>query len=254
MAPIDERRALEQIYALYIHERGTDWNIPEEFAHRCANELPQLPPTAALERAKEIIEEVKEHNQAEGEKFEAAKQFKEELPSNSITNAGATGWRGYVERVLAATLNGTANSMHLLVVTEEGLQLYQPFATVSQRTITYSDLQDGKIVLSVNPPSYLDELLGFVRQFRKNVIVPWGEIVVYEPGSGRNIAEAVAFRPDKKLAKIRNALEQLHRAKNPYTNYKRTPRLVDLLIYYDYPAWGRQFGFPDAVYERAGVR
>ncbi|MCB0064610.1 MAG: hypothetical protein KDE19_20950 [Caldilineaceae bacterium] len=247
MSNIDNRVALQKIYRILYYERSTDWNMPEEFAHRCANELPNLPPIQALQRATEFIEEVRQHNQAEEQKFQAAENYKVELQANPITNAGRRGWQGYLRRQLLAFLNGTLNSLDRLEVTEQGLQLYQPFATVSQRTITYRDLRERRVVLSVNPPAYLDELLGTLRQFREKVIVPWGEIVVYEPGSGRNIATAIAFRPDEKVAEIRVALAQLHRAENQYENYKRIPRLVDLLIYYDIERWGQIFGFPDTL-------
>ncbi|MBX3014997.1 MAG: hypothetical protein KF832_25975, partial [Caldilineaceae bacterium] len=118
-------------------------------------------------------------------------------------------------------------------VNQNGLQIYTPLAPVSQRTITYEQIRSGSIVLSVDPPVYMDQILGFLSQFRRNVPVPWGELVVYEPGSGRYIARAIALWPRDKLKEMMDALTQLQIAQQPYQGYKRLPRLRDLLIYYD---------------------
>ncbi len=184
----------------------------------------------------------------EDEKFRLAKERKEDLKKNPISNVGSRGVWGYIRRQILAAINGTPfSSLNILEVDDTGLQVYLPFAPVSQRTIKYKDLQDKRVLLSVNPPAYLDSVLGYLRQFRKNVPIPIGEIVVYEPGSGKSIASAVAQRPDLKAKEIVAALEQLHRVENPYEKHKRLPRVIDLLIYYDLNHWEMVEDEPSAL-------
>lgn len=151
-----------------------------------------------------------------------------------LTNAGSRGLQGLFQRWLLTTLNATPTSgLNWMEVTKDGLQIYQPLATVSQRAIKHKQVRDGQVVLSVNPPAYFDSFLGILRQFRRDVDTPWGEIVIYEGGSGRVIASAIALAPGKKLKQIRNALELLHLAENEAEGFRRIPQLQDLLIYVD---------------------
>ncbi len=149
-------------------------------------------------------------------------------------------WRiiDYFWRTTLAGINGTpASRLNLFTVDAEGLKVYQPFATVSTRTIKIKQLREASIVMSVDPPSYLDGILGFLKQFINDIPVPLGEIVLYEPGSGKEIARAVALFPDAKIKRMSNALQQIYLAETPYEGQKRLPRLVDLLIYYDLERW-----------------
>lgn len=149
-----------------------------------------------------------------------------------LTNAGTRGWQGLLQRWLLTTLNATPTSgLNWMEVTKDGLQIYQPLATVSQRTINHKQVRDGQVVLSVDPPAYFDSFLGVLRQFRKDVDTPWGEIVAYEGGSGRVIARAIALAPGRKLKQIRLALELLHLAENEAEGFRRIPQLSDLLLY-----------------------
>lgn len=149
-----------------------------------------------------------------------------------LTNAGPRGLKGLVQRWLLTTLNATPTSgLNWMEVTKDGLQIYQPLATVSQRTIKYRQVRDGQVVLSVDPPAYLDSFLGFMRQFRRNIDTPWGEIVIYEGGGARVIARAIALSPGGKVKQIRTALELLHLAENEHEGFRRLPQLQDLFIY-----------------------
>lgn len=151
-----------------------------------------------------------------------------------ITNAGSRGWRGVVQRWLLTTMNATPTSgLNWMEVTKDGLQIYQPLATVSQRTVKHKDVRDRQVVLSIDPPAYFDSFLGILRQFRRNVETPWGEIVIYEGGSGRVIARAIALAPGQKLKQIRTALELLHLAENESEGFLPLPHLYDLFIYVD---------------------
>ncbi len=151
-----------------------------------------------------------------------------------LTNAGSRGLKGLVQRWLLTTLNATPTSgLNWMEVTKDGLQIYQPLATVSQRTIKFRQVRDGQVVISVNPPAYFDALLGMLRQFRSNVDTPWGELVLYEGGGARVIASAIALAPGAKLKEIRTALELLHLAENEHEGFRRIPQIHDLFIYVD---------------------
>jgi hypothetical protein len=151
-----------------------------------------------------------------------------------LTNAGPRGLSGVVQRWLLTTLNATPTTgLNWMEVTKEGLQIYQPLATVSQRTIKYRQVRDGQVVISVDPPAYLDSFLGFMRQFRRNIDTPWGEIVIYEGGGARVVARAIALSPGSKIKQIRTALELLHLAENEHEGFRRLPQLQDLFIYID---------------------
>lgn len=234
----EDRAALIKIRRMFQEERATNWGMPEEYAFKYAHELANASPAEALEKAKQFIGELRAHNAKEDEKFKLARARKNDLKNNPISNVGSRGIWGYIRRQILAAINATPfSSLNILEVDDTGLQVYLPFAGVSQRTIKYKDLQERRVLLSVDPPAYLDSILGYLGQFKKNVPVPIGEIVVYEPGSGKRIASAVAQRPDLKKDEIVEALQQLHRVENPYEKHKRLPRVVDLLIYYDLNHW-----------------
>lgn len=229
-----ERRALEKIRDLLEKRAETNWDMPDEYAFQKAHAIAKLSPLEALRAAKEYIEDLRKQNDSAQAKIDAALKRKKDLAENPITNAGSRGFKGFLQRWGLSWLNGTPfNNFNWLEVNQDGLQVYTPLATVSQRTITYRQIESGSVLLSVDPPAYLDQILGLMRQLRRNVAAPWGEVVVYEPGSGRNVARAIALRPNDKVKEIMDALRQLHLLSQPYQGYKRLPRLRDLLIYYD---------------------
>ncbi|MBV7331677.1 hypothetical protein KFU94_26290 [Chloroflexi bacterium TSY] len=232
-ASTSDEDALDEIRQI-LHEAGqTNWSMPEDYMH-FAYQLADMSPTVALEEAKKFISDLRNHNLDEDKKYAEAVKRKEELHEEPITNAGRRGIWGFLLRQIIATINGTPfNALDWLEVNENGLQVYQPFSAVSQRTIQLRDIVGRNVVLSVNPPAYFDAILAVLRQFFRNVAIPWGQLVIDEPGSGRIIATAVAIRPDKKLVAIMEALDKLHRVSNRYAGYRRLPRLVGLLIYYN---------------------
>lgn len=229
-----DRRALDKIRNLLDERAETNWAMPDEYAFKKAHDIARLTPLEALREAKQFIEELRKQNETAQSRIDAAQKRKKELTEHPITNAGPRGLKGFLQRWGLSLLNGTPfNNFNWLEVNQDGLQIYTPLATVSQRTITFRQIESNSVVLSVDPPEYLDRFLGFMRQFRRNISVPWGELVVYEPGSGRTIARAIAMRPYEKLKEMTDALRQLHILQQPYQGYKRLPRLRDLLIYYD---------------------
>jgi hypothetical protein len=230
----NEQRALEKIRALLDSRADTNWAMPDEYAFKKAHDIAQLKPIEALREAKQYIDELRKQNNDAQAKIDAAQKRKKELTERPITNAGPRGFKGFLQRWGLSLLNATPfTNFNWLEVNQDGLQVYTPLATVSQRTITYRQIESGAVLLSVDPPAYLDQILGFMRQFRRSVAVPWGELVVYEPGSGRTVARAIALWPYDKLKEITDALKLLHLLNQPYQGYKRLPRLRDLLIYYD---------------------
>ncbi len=229
-----DRRALDKIRALLEQRAETNWAMPDEYAFKKAHDIARLSPLEALREAKQYIEGLREQNRTAQSKIDAAQKRKQELAEHPITNAGPRGLKGFIQRWALSLLNATPfTNFNWIEVNQDGLQIYTPLATVSQRTITYKQIEGGAIVFSVNPPAYLDQILGFLRQFRRTVPVPWGELVVYEPGSGRNIARAIAMWPYDKQKEMTDALKHLALLNQPYQGYKRLPRLRDLLIYYD---------------------
>ena len=151
-----------------------------------------------------------------------------------ITNAGSRGAKGFLGRWLLASLNATPTSgLNWMEVTKDGLQIYQPLATVSQRTIKHPQFAQNQLVISVNPPVYFDAPLGLLKQFFADITTPWGEIVIYEGGGARTVASAVAFWPAAKIKEIRGALELLHLANNEYEGFRRIPRLRDMFLYFN---------------------
>ena len=232
--PANQQRALAKIRDLLEARTDTNWAMPDEYAFKKAHDIAQLPPIDALRAAKQYIEELRKQNNDAQSKIDGAQKRKQELAERPITNAGPRGFKGFLQRWALALLNGTPfTNFNWIEVNQDGLQVYTPLATVSQRTITYRQIESGAVLLSVDPPAYLDQILGFMRQFRRSVAVPWGELVVYEPGSGRTVARAIALWPYDKLKEMTDALKQLQLLSQPYQGYKRLPRLRDLLIYYD---------------------
>lgn len=231
----EDQEALAKIRQLLNeHEPDTNWEMPAEYAFKCAHEIPSLQPAAAIKRAEEFIKELKEHNVKKQKELVEARKRKEELQQNPITNAGARGIYGFIQRWFLAWLNATPMSnFNWMEVNQEGLNLYQPFATVSLRTIKHKDVKNNEVTLSVDPPAYLDGILAVIKQFRKETDTPWGEIVIFERGGGKVVARAVARWPSQKIKEMKKALQQLHIVENPFEDHKRLPRLRDLLIYYD---------------------
>lgn len=232
ISPGDAQRFIAEA----LSKSATNWAMPDEYAFEAAQEIDEsLHPTLALIKASTYIQRLRRRNDQQKARVKKARALREKLKEQPITNAGQRGIRGLVRRWLLASLNGTPfNNLNWIEVNHEGLQIYTPLSPVSQRTIKYSQLTNNAVVLSVDPPVYLDWLLGVLRQFRRNIQAPIGQIIVYEPGSGRNLAEAVALWPETKIKEMRNALEQLHMLENPYQRYARLPRMRDILIYYDF--------------------
>jgi len=219
-----------------LSKTPTNWSMPNKYAFEAAQTIDEsLHPTLALIKASTYIQRLRRRNAQQMDRVKKARILRGELKEKPITNAGPRGIRGFLRRLFLASLNGTPfDDLNWIEVNHEGLQIYTPFSTVSQRTVRHAQLTNNAVVLSVDPPAYLDWFLGVARQFRRNVATPIGEIVVYEPGSGRNLAKAVALWPDAKIKEMRNALEQLHLLDNPFERLHRLPRLRDILIYYDF--------------------
>jgi hypothetical protein len=243
--------AIARIRHILEEDRDTNWNMPDPYAIGYAQEIAKLPPDEAMARALAVIRELEDKNRKEDQRREEARRRRDYILAHPITNASMFGlipWLrrfGLLGRILSgflslswrsflATLVGNPTvGLNVLEVDRGGLQIYQPFATVSQRTIKFKDIDSREITISPDPADYFDLILGQLRQFMKEVPIPWGSIIIYERGSGRNIATAVAVRPDKKVKQIREALQALHLLEFPYADHKRLPRLIDLFIYYD---------------------
>jgi hypothetical protein len=242
---------IDDIRNILDNDRDTNWSMPEGYAIEYAQEIAALPPKDALIRAQKVIEDLKKKNAEQKKKRDDSKNLKDELKTVPYSNADMFGiisqvrrW-GFTGRIVAgflsviwrnflATLNATpGEGLNVLEVDHEGLKVYLPFSTVSQRKITHKELKENQITISPDPADYFDAILGQLRLFFPNVPIPWGRIVVDERGSGRNIAAAVALRPDLKVKRIKDLLEKLYLLDNPYEGYKRLPRMVDLFIYYD---------------------
>ncbi|MFN8443598.1 MAG: hypothetical protein U0175_22660 [Caldilineaceae bacterium] len=230
LPPLEQIRRIQQ-------QPPTNWPLPDEYAIRIAQPLAKLPPDQAIKKAKEELAKLQKINDDLVLKLRDAEKFVADLKDSPITNLGGHGLRGLFLRWLMSMVNGTPFSLNWIEVTDKGLQLYNPFSAVSNRTITFSQILSGEIALAVDPPAYFDWILGVIRQFRKNVTSPWGEITVYERGSGKVIANAIAIKPAQKIDQMKAALAQIHRVRNPYEGHKQLPRLVDLLMYYDAEAW-----------------
>lgn len=237
----EDSKALQEIRRILRDHRESNWTMPEKHA-MFAQDLTHDPPALAYQRLETYIKNIREHNLKQRQRFEKALKFKQDVSTDAIpeiTNAGQRGIIGYLWRSFLATLNGTPlSSLNFFEITTEGLLVEQPFATVTRRVFKFRELANNEITMSINPPVYLDWLLGFLRQFFRKVTSPWGEIVIYERGSGREIARAVALWPQQKIGTFRAALEQLHLAENQFAGREREPKKIDLLSYYDIEYWG----------------
>ncbi len=229
----EQIEAFDQIRRIFREHGETNWNMPPEIAIQYAQELADVPPDQVRQKAREILQKLKDNNTKEKQKREKAKERVAALKANSITNLGRPGLIGYLQRSIMASINGTPlNALNWMEVNDKGLQVYTPLAPVSQRTFKQRDLAGNRVVLSVDPPAYFDALIGLLKQLRINFTTPWGQIIVYEPSSGRNLGEAVALWPDRKIKEFRDALMQIHLVENPFEGYQRLPRMVDLLGYH----------------------
>lgn len=230
-------QVLGEIRHLIADPRGPNWSMPADYL-MFAQDIAHYPPIEALKKVQEYINRIRDNNLKQRSKYEDASKYKAELNANPITNAGSRGLTGYFWRQILATINATPlTSLNLFEVNGDGLQIFQPFATISRRVVRWRELKNNELTLSVNPPAYFDWLLGFLRQFSRNIVSPWGELVLYERGSGRDIARAVALWPDTKIKEIRAALERLSLADDRDANRRVEPRKVDLLTYYDVDDW-----------------
>ncbi len=234
--PTENLSALEQIRRIQ-QLPPTNWPLPDEYAIRSAQPIAKLPPEQALKKAKADLAKFQKINDDLNDKLAKAQEAVAKLEKEPITNLGQRGLRGLFKRWLLSVINGTPFSLTWIEVTPLGLQLYTPLSAVSTRIISYSQLTNGEISLATDPPAYFDWILGVIRQFRKKASTPWGEITVYERGSGKVIAAAIAMWPDQKIIEMTAALAQIHRVNNPFQGHKQLPRLVDLLMYYDAEEW-----------------
>ena len=220
--PTQNLPALEQIRRIQ-QLPPTNWPLPDEYAIRIAQPIAKLPPEEAIKKAKEELAKLQKINDDLNAKLEKAQEAVAKLDDVPITNLGQRGLRGLILRWLLSMLNATPFSLNWVEVNSSGLQLYNPFSPTSSRTITYGQLASGEIVLGVDPPAYFDWILGVIRQFRKKASPPWGEITVYERGSGRMIATAIALWPAQKVEQMKTALSNI--GQNASSKQFKLPRL-----------------------------
>lgn len=151
-----ERRALEKIRSLLEERTETNWNMPDEYAFQKAHAIAKLGPLEALRAAKEYIEDLRKQNDSAQAKLDVALKRKKELSEHPITNAGPRGLKGFLQRWGLSLLNATPfDNFNWLEVNQDGLQVYTPLATVSQRTITYRQIESGASVVSASPKRWL---------------------------------------------------------------------------------------------------
>lgn len=236
----EDRAALAEFRRSLAHDPRTIWTMPEKHA-MFAQDLTQDPPAVAYQRMEMYIKNIHDHNFKQRQRFEKALKFKQDLINDAIpeiTNAGQRGLSGYLWRLFLASLNGTPlSSLNFFAITSEGLLVELPFATVSRRVFKFRELANNEITLSINPPVYLGWWIGFLQQFSRKVSAPWGEIVIYERGSGREIARAIALWPEQKIREFRAALEALFLSDNQFAGREREPTINDLLSYYRIERW-----------------
>ncbi len=236
----DDRKALDEIHRILRDHKESNWTMPEKHA-MFAQDIVHDPPADAYARVEAYIKNIRQHNLSQRSKYEKARQFRQDIAEDKvpeITNAGQRGIIGYLWRSFLATINATPlSSLNFFEITPEGLLVEQPFVTVSRRIFKFREIANNEITMSVNPPAYLDWVLGFLRQFFRKITAPWGEIVIYERGSGREIARAVALWPEQKIKDFRKALETIHLAENQFAGREREPKKIDLLSYYDIDHW-----------------
>ncbi|RIK42417.1 MAG: hypothetical protein DCC55_08950 [Chloroflexi bacterium] len=228
-----DRKALKQIRELLRKYPAQYGRLDDPLTQRYAQELLHFRPSEAIVKAEEFRQEVKARNDQEEELAAAAEQRRAELRARPIYSLGYAGLIGVLLRSFVASINWTPlSSPNWYELTDRGLIVHTPLANVTERVVTHRDLQEKRLELGVNPPVYLDRLIGFLKQLRINYRTPWGQITLREPGSGVVLAEVVEIRPDEKLAQIRADLAALHRAADPYANHLILPKLVDFFSYY----------------------
>jgi hypothetical protein len=229
----EDRQALEQIRSLLKRYPGQYGRLDDPQTRQFAQELLQYPPAEAVRKVEEFRQQIKSFNDTQEEKDADAVKVKERLKQQPIYSLNRGGILGIFFRSFMASLNATPlASPNWYEVTDRGLIIHAPFATVTERLVTHRDLQEKRIELGVNPPVYFDALIGFLKQLRFRFSTPWGTITVREPGSGVTLTEVVEIWPDRKLAQIRQALADLHRANNRYAAHQILPKLVDFYSYY----------------------
>lgn len=232
--------ALDEIVAaLSNHESLSNWVMPDEIAH-FIYDLMKMAPANAKRTADDFRAQRIQDNEKARLNFEKAVAKQKELARSPWTDTGGQGIFSFLLRQLLSFVNSTPFSgLNRLEINQDGLQIYQPFRTVSTRTIRHADLDGRNVVLSVNPPAYFDFLLGLFGQFRltKDISSPWGQLVLYEPGSGQEIGAAVVLWPSEKKKTIEDTLKQLHLANNRFEGYKRVPNMTDLFDDYDTEGW-----------------
>lgn len=228
-----DRRALEQIRDLLRKYPGQYGRLDDPLTLRYAQELLHFRPSEAIAKAEEFRQQVKAHNDREEELTALAQQRQTELRARPIYSLGYGGLIGVLLRSLMASINWTPlSSPNWYELTDRGLIVHTPLAIVTERVVTHRDLQEKRLELGVNPPAYLDRLIGFLKQLRIKFVIPWGQITLREPGSGVTLAEVVEIKPEEKLAQIRRDLAVLYRAANPYATHLVLPKLVDFYSYY----------------------
>src|SRR5690554_5709893 len=139
--------------------RDTNWGMPDAYAIAYAQQIAKLPPDEALVRAQAVIDELEAQNRKEDARRDDARKTRDYILAHPITNASMGGlipWLrryGLVGRILSgflslswhsflATLIGHPTAgLNVLEVDKDGLQIYQPFATVSQRTIKFKEIE-----------------------------------------------------------------------------------------------------------------
>jgi hypothetical protein len=228
-----DREALKQIRELLRSYPGQYGRLDDPQIQRFAQELLRYPPAEAIVRAEEFRQQVKDENEKQALIDQEAQNRLQELKARPIYSLNRGGILGILFRSFMASVNGTPLvSPNWYELNDRGLIIHAPFSTVTERVVTFRDLQEKRIELGVNPPVYFDAPIGFLKQLRIRVQAPWGTITVREPGSGVTLAEVVEIWPEARLAQIRKALADLHRAANPYANHKVLPKLVDFFSYY----------------------
>jgi hypothetical protein len=244
-----DRQALAKIRELLSRYPGQYGRLDDPLTRRYAQELLRYPPAEAIIKAEQYRQEVKEHNDKQEALTEKAKERRAELRQKPIYSLGRTGLAGILLRSFMASLNWTPLlSPNWYELTDRGLIVHTPFANVTERVITHGDLVERRRELGVNPPTYFDSIIGFLKQLRITAKTPWGTITLREPGSGVVLGEVVEIRPDDKLALIRRGLADIHRANEPYAAHLVLPKLVDFFSYY-IDEWDEEFHLTPAAGE-----
>jgi hypothetical protein len=229
----EDHQALVKIRELLRKYPGQYGRLDDPLTRQFAQKLLQYPPAEAIVKAEEFRQEVKVHNDKQESEVKKAQQLKDQLKTQPVYSLGRTGLVGVFFRSFMASVNWTPLlSPNWYELTDAGLVVHTPFANVTERTITHADLAEKRRELGVNPPSYFDSVIGFLKQLRINAKTPWGTITVREPGSGVVLGEVVEIQPEQKLAQIRKGLAFIYRANNPYATHHVLPKLVDFFSYY----------------------